>query len=112
MPTTEPLAWQRKDFESKYGPAARFTSPSGFHIELVGTSNVLRLLVQLADRSADDYITIPDGTRLATIDRKELILMDCDPWINPDFRGGQSLGPVGGLAQALGHFLLEKAWTK
>lgn len=110
MPTTEPLPWQRKDYESRYGPASRFTSPSGFVIELVGTSNVVRLLTKLGFTMLTTC-ELPDGTRFIK-DHANLVLIDTEPWLNPDFQVDDVIGDVDGLVAALGHFLLEKAWTK
>lgn len=110
--TTEKQNWQVREFESRYGPAVRFTSPSGFHFELVGTSNVLRLLTKLALTSANEIQT-PDGTRFYKyVATNKLVVVDTEPWLNGDFAPGSDIGDIDGLVTAIGHFLLEKAWTK
>jgi hypothetical protein len=94
------------------GEAVAFISPSGFKIEVIGKSNVIRLLTRLASAFNDrSEIVIPDGSRIFIQD-DSIILNDCDPWNNTDFNNGDNLGKVAGLAKAIGHYLLEQAWAK
>jgi hypothetical protein len=77
----------------------------------VGTSNVIRLLTKLSFGNGES-IFLPDGTRFFLFEDVLIVLEDFDPWVNSEFKNGESLGHKRGLAEALGSFLLEKAWAK
>lgn len=107
-----PLEWRIQEFDSRLGAGVRFTSPNGFHIELVGTSNVVRLLTKLAFRgNSRREIGTPDGSRF-WVSGAAIILIDTEPWLNPDFQSAQIVGDTDGLVSAVGHYLLEQAWSQ
>lgn len=110
--TTQPQEWLSEKFESRYGPAVRFTSPLGFTIELVGTSNVVRLLTKLG-LTTEKEIQTPDGTRFYKyVDTDKLVCVDTDQWQNPGFKNGDDIGSLDGLVSVAASYLLEQAWSK
>ena len=81
-------------------------SPSGFKLVFKKPQDLIVFLAKLSQRVV--RLTMPDASRLDIDGKGNVMMIDCDPWINPATNTGDVIGSAHEIAACIARYLVDK----
>lgn len=98
--------WTIENFTRKLdNDSVKLTTPEGFEFQVYSPLGCIELLMALTLRDTELSF---GGSRVHIQESGDIVLVDTDKWINPDFEYGQVITKAHVLGFVLGNYVLGK----